>query len=134
MHNTTHRSSILEEFANMRKDAASTNAKTTDPRKVTFTECVAKCDLRETDAEKLGICAVNLLMKGKFVTSLTKLLEENDTPVPVKLVICDFLLAEGFSDSYETVEKTLVEVCHNGRKEWQSNTKKQQQQQQSTDI
>lgn len=99
----------------------------TAPREQTkkFMESVKNLDLRETDPEKQGIFAVYLLMKGKYITQLAKLLEESETPIAVKLAICDFLLEEGFSETHATVEKILVEVCHIGLKEWQANKAKE---------
>lgn len=116
-------SPMKEEFTSaLRKD------KTQDTRdemkRVTFSETIARFDVRESDAEKQGLFALALLMKGNFVIQLTQLLEESDTPVSVKLIICEFLLDGDFADAGCAVEKTLMEVCHIGRKEWHSNMKK----------
>lgn len=97
----------------------------TSPRqgKKLFMEVVSNYDLRTTDPETQGLFAVYLLMKGKFITQLEKLLEESETPVNVKLVICDFLLEEGFSEASQTVEKVLVETCHISREAFNTKEK-----------
>jgi hypothetical protein len=80
-------------------------------------------NIREDDPEKQGLFAVCLLMNGSYISQLTKLLEESETPITVKLFICDFLLKEGFMETSEIVGKTLVEISHIGRKEWHANKK-----------
>lgn len=119
-------------------DAPTKKPEQFDPRcerrkKEVLPDAARKFDLKEGDPEKQGAFAVYLLMKGNFTSQLTQLLEERDTPVPIKLVICDFLVEGGFCDTLATVQKTLVEICQIGINEYNSNLlKKQQQQQQST--
>ena len=114
---------MSEEFTSfLRKDKSQDTRD--EMKKVTFSETIAKFDVRESDAEKQGLFALALLMKGNFVAQLIQLLEESDTPESVKLIICEFLLDGEFSDARGAVEKTLMEVCHIGRKEWHSNMKK----------
>jgi len=93
--------------------------KSTTPHecKKLFMEVVSNYDLRTTDPETQGLFAVYLLMKGKFITHLEKLLKESEIPVNVKLVICDFFIEEGLYKNFQAVEKVLVETCHISRKE-----------------
>lgn len=85
---------------------------------------IADFNLCETDAEKQGLFSLALLMKGNFVPQLTQLLEESDTPINIKLLICDFLVDSRIADVRDVVEKTLMEICHIGTNEWHTNMKK----------
>lgn len=85
---------------------------------------IADFNLCETDAEKQGLFSLALLMKGNFVPQLTQLLEESDTPINIKLLICDFLVDSRIADVRDVVEKTLMEICHIGTNESHTNMKK----------
>lgn len=76
--------------------------------------------IKENDHEAMGVNAVYLLMKGKYITQLTDLLREEEMPKSIKLMICNFLVRERFFETHEVVEKTLVDTFHTSLKEWKA--------------
>lgn len=85
-----------------------------------FDRDLKRFGVKEDNAEKMGLTAVFLLIKGKYITQLTTLLQDEDVPKTVKLLICNFLLEERYSETHAIVEKTLVDTFQTSLKEWRT--------------
>lgn len=82
--------------------------------------------IKETDYENPGtLNALYLLMRGKFHNELNTLLQEEETPESVKLLICNFLIRGRYFESHEIVQKTLVTVFHTNLTEWKKTREKE---------